>query len=360
MKQLHHTGTSDQKTKSENAEDISKSIYSVKFILSNSVCRDVYQVFSQICVLLQKVSSLPHTRYDQFMDVLADYKEMIMHVNIKSCPCSQFRDISAGSYSISPENMKEAKEIFSWPTFHEDISTLKETGKIVHVIQGQLVNDPIKDTRIGRKSKDTSKLLNEDDIIKAVEERGKSLVTHMSSRLEEKVYRKEDVKVIKNSRVILGARNLFLSVQSRGSITVSNLTCKKFMKSAVEVDSSLYTRISEEQFKTEYREYTRRLERLGNTVKGVSKLSDIELLELFLKPENTQLYQGIETVMSVMVRTALMISVESVVESWISTMEHHASQRRTLGEMLLQEEMVNRMVSKHNFWEIFNEECVNN
>ena len=39
-------------------------------------------------------------------------------------------------------------------------------------------------------------------------------------------------------------------------------------------------------------------------------------------------------------RAAVLISVESVVEAWISTMEHHASQRRTLGEMLLYGEMV--------------------
>ena len=44
--------------------------------------------------------------------------------------------------------------------------------------------------------------------------------------------------------------------------------------------------------------------------------------------------------MSSIVRAVLLISVESVVETWISTMEHHASQRRTLGEMLLYEEMV--------------------
>ena len=32
--------------------------------------------------------------------------------------------------------------------------------------------------------------------------------------------------------------------------------------------------------------------------------------------------------------------VESVVEFWISVVEHHASQRRTLGEMMLHEVMV--------------------
>ena len=72
----------------------------------------------------------------------------------------------------------------------------------------------------------------------------------------------------------------------------------------------------------------------------MKECSDMELLKIFLKPENLHLYQDIEMVMSVMARAALIISVESVVESWISTMEHHASQRRDLGEMHLHEEMV--------------------
>ena len=61
-------------------------------------------------------------------------------------------------------------------------------------------------------------------------------------------------------------------------------------------------------------------------------LSDMDLLEIFLQHENVHLYQDIETVMSVMVNAALLISVESIVESWISTMEHHSSQRGTMGD----------------------------
>ena len=69
-------------------------------------------------------------------------------------------------------------------------------------------------------------------------------------------------------------------------------------------------------------------------------LSDMGMLEMFLDPSNHHLYKDIEAIISVMARGALLISVESVVESWISIMEHHASQRRTLGEMTLHEEMV--------------------
>ena len=58
----------------------------------------------------------------------------------------------------------------------------------------------------------------------------------------------------------------------------------------------------------------RRLERVGQDPAN-KELSDIDLLELFLKPENQNIYQDIEGVMSSMVRAALLISVESVVET---------------------------------------------
>ena len=89
----------------------------------------------------------------------------------------------------------------------------------------------------------------------------------------------------------------------------------------------------------QYREYLKRLEILSK-VPANRELSDMELLELFLPPDNKQLYENVEAVLSVMARAALLISVESVVESWISVMEHHGSQRRSLGEMMLHEEMV--------------------
>ena len=92
-------------------------------------------------------------------------------------------------------------------------------------------------------------------------------------------------------------------------------------------------RVSEQEFKDQYREYVRRLESLTST-------EEKKHLEMFLDPSNHHLYKDIEAIISVMARGALLISVESVVESWISIMEHHASQRRTLGEMMLHEEMV--------------------
>ena len=339
VKELYSNGRSDEKKKAQTADVILKSIYNIKFSLNLAVLCDVYNIYSQIAVLLQKVSTLPHIRYDQFKELLEDYEEMLEHVDIKLCPCATFRNISEGDYSISDQHKEDALLVCSWPTLHTDIPTLKETGKIVHVIQGQLVADPLKDTRIGGRKKEATKLLNGDDIIKAVERRATDLVSHLSSRLEDKVYREKDVKMIKHTRVLLSSRNLMLSVVARGATTVSNLTWEKFLASSQEVDPTLLERTSKEEYRIQFREYVRRLETVARDPTK-RELSDMELLELFLQPEHAHLYQDIETVMSVMVRAALIISVESIVESWISTMEDHSSQRRTMGEMLLHEEMV--------------------
>ena len=153
------------------------------------------------------------------------------------------------------------------------------------------------------------------------------------------VYREADIQVIKNTRVILGSKNLMLSTAARGASTVSNLTWEKFLSSSVEVDPSLLQRVSVEEYRHQYRDYVRRLESIV-TKPAMRALSDMGLLELFLHPDNSHLYKDIEAVMSVMVRGSLLISVEAEVERWVSIMEHHASQRRTLGEMLLHEEMV--------------------
>ena len=91
-----------------------------------------------------------------------------------------------------------------------------------------------------------------------------------------------------------------------------------------------------EQFHGQYREYMRRLEELAADPEK-RKLSNMDILKLFTNPDRKDLYQEIEEIVSVIVRAALLISVVwSVVES---VMEHHASQRRTLGEMKIYEEM---------------------
>ena len=104
------------------------------------------------------------------------------------------------------------------------------------------------------------------------------------------------------------------SVVIRGAPTVAKLTWDNFFASSLEVDPSLLERVSAVELRVQYREYVRRIDSLSNEP-SKRELSNMQLLELFFLPEGQHLYKEIESVMSVMVRAALMISVESIVES---------------------------------------------
>ena len=102
-------------------------------------------------------------------------------------------------------------------------------------------------------------------------------------------------------------RNLMLSALSRGSVTAATLTWEKFYSSSVEVDPTLLDRISEEEYRIQYRAFVRRVETMGRDP-GRKDKSNKELLEVLLDPAYN-LFKDIEAVMSVLVRASLLISV---------------------------------------------------
>ena len=64
----------------------------------------------------------------------------------------------------------------------------------------------------------------------------------------------------------------------------------------------------------------------------------MELLELILDTKK-KLFHGIETVASVLCRAVLTMSVEAVVEGWVSIMERHASKQRSNGQLAIEMEV---------------------
>ena len=85
-----------------------------------------------------------------------------------------------------------------------------------------------------------------------------------------------------------------------------------------------------------YLEFLRRLETLHAQPKS-NDLTSIEILGMFLDPHKN-LFRDIETVLSFLCRAAVSKSVESVVESWISTLEKHAAGGRMLGQDRMEDE----------------------
>lgn len=101
-------------------------------------------------------------------------------------------------------------------------------------------------------------------------------------------------------------------------------------------ERDLLTRISAEEMRLQYKEFVRRMEELNEEV---DSLDSTALFSLFLDPQNN-LYKGIEAVLAVMANSGLVMGLESVVESWVSVMEHHNNPKRCLSQQRLENELM--------------------
>ena len=121
-------------------------------------------------------------------------------------------------------------------------------------------------------------------------------------------------------------------------MVVGNLIWQNFYKAATEIIPDLEEKISKFEFKEEFREYLGSVEKLSE-LEVNKKTSSMDILMTFLDPEK-KMYKGIENVMSVLARAAMMMSVEAVVEGWVSVMEHHSSKHRNLSENTMLDEVI--------------------
>lgn len=69
-----------------------------------------------------------------------------------------------------------------------------------------------------------------------------------------------------------------------------------------------------------------------------SEFSSMKILELMLETAGER-YIDCESIMDILTRAAVTKSVESVIESWISVLEHHANKRRQLNDERIHDEM---------------------
>ena len=102
------------------------------------------------------------------------------------------------------------------------------------------------------------------------------LFTRLSSWIEEKAYKEENVKIIKITRNIIKFESLIQRV----------LFCR-FLASAEEVDSELLKRVDYYELSLQYRNYLRRLDRLSKV--PVNR-------KLFLHPDKQKSYGNIFSV----------------------------------------------------------------
>ena len=351
-------GTAEQKEKSKKADLLLSEFYNVPFALSLSFLCDIYRVYATasnilqvkfnlmnvcqniICSIFQTVNVLPHIRYQQFNQVLSEYSWMIQTVAIPDCACSCFVDMSESKWEVKDEGWDQpeiVQEVCSWVTFHSTIRELKISGTFQKFPLAVLRPD-LGRTRAAVRQDQAMSLLDIDDFVNRAVAKASDVVDFLHMGLSTKVYDGEACAVISTVRTVLDLEKLVKTLHERGTVVVFNHSWDKFLIAAKEIDPGLDARIDKRDFRAEYDDYLWRMEETAAEEKN-RKLSSMELLEMLLDPE-LKMYQGIETVISILCRAALTMSVEAVVESWVSIMEHHSSKRRPLAEESMVEEVV--------------------
>lgn len=255
--------------------------------------------------------------------------------------------------TISPEN----KNLCFWPTFHEDLTNLKHKNQYQGIPMGTLVAEKFK-TRSAAAENLGNMDLNRDAVIQMVQKRGKCLVNFLKEGLSKKVFSAEDILVIEQGRTLLDLESLMEKVARFGAVQVSSTLFPKWFEASKFFEHDLEVIVSRTDYRSMFTEFLRKLEALHHkheqkkskqTPKQkvdqekqkkklvLQGLTSKEILGLFLNPVHN-LYQDIETVLNILCRAAVSKSVESVVESWISTMENHAAGGRPLGQDRMEDE----------------------
>jgi hypothetical protein len=110
------------------------------------------------------------------------------------------------------------------------------------------------------------------------------------------------------------------------------------MEAAKNIDPEMLEQCEMPEWREQYRSFYGKLG-IISSLPGSENFSSIEVMVRLLNTEG-ELFKGCEAVIGLLVQAAAMKSVESVVESWISVLEHHSNKSRNLSEDMIETEMI--------------------
>ena len=164
----------------------------------------------------------------------------------------------------------------------------------------------------------------------------KSVCSYLHKGLGE-VYSEKDQAMISNIRSVLDFKSLLEKVKTSGPVMVAQMTTRDFLEAAQNIDQEIFYQCSRAEMREQYQEFLRKvkgIEQMG----GSENFSSMDMMVLMMNTAARR-YRGCEAVMNILVQAATMKSVESVVESWISVLEHHSSKTRNLSTNSIDSEM---------------------
>ena len=156
------------------------------------------------------------------------------------------------------------------------------------------------------------------------------------------VFSAEAKELISKVRILLDLKGHVVMIDSIGAVLTAQQKMTIFHEAALHLDPSLPERCDELEWRAQFRQFCLALEKLKDleqVIQGGEELTSIQVLKMLLASEH-ELFKGCEAVIDILIQAALIISVESVVESWISVLEHHSSKTRNLSNNAIDAEMM--------------------
>jgi hypothetical protein len=329
-------GGNDGAEKARKADSIMGKIYNARFLLTLSALIDIYSVYSTISNNFQVVNRLAFDRKDIFDHNLHKFEKMLSSVEVCYCPCSFFFDYEEDVY-LEDEDWGTLKdmvmEVCDWPVLHGDICELKMRGTYRGVIVGCMEDEGSK-TRAGVEQTTRVMVLDLGKVIKTVNERAGIVTTFLHNGLSNDVYSNTDVIYLDNIRRLLDLKKIVKSIDQYGAASVSSNQYRSWLDAAKFLENDLFARISANELRLQYRDF---MSKLGELAPNVINMDNTEIFALFLNP-SLGYYKNIEGVIGILANAGVVMGLESVVESWVSVLEHHNNSQRPLTQERLEQE----------------------
>ena len=328
--------------KVEKATSLLNRVHNSTFLLSLSALVDIYNIYANISNVLQVVDILVFERLDIYDSNLEKLLKLGETVSTSNCCCNDYFDYTAypdntaNSFRAPGVAGKEvealAKEVCCWPVLHGDIREMLQTAMYRRVPVGSMAEESSQ-TRAGRRLAEKVAELNVPAVVKVVSSRADSIIQFLHSGLS-KVYSGTDRAQIESIRALLNFQFFIRAVGRSGANNTAAIHFKRWLDSARLLQPELLINISMDELKVQFRVFLRKLQELTPTIK---ELKDKEVFSLLLHPRHGH-YKGFESVLAILANASVAMGLESMVESWVSVMEHHNNPRRALTQARVEQE----------------------
>ena len=273
---------------------------------------------------------MPHVKYDKFeKECREKFLSMNRSVELASCPC---RDLPW------PSSQTRKKLSATGLTYTNTSESGRKKRTFRGVVMGSLSADPLKPSLRSAESEARKLSLQGDqEIIQSVYERMKNVTDYLYTGLEE-VYSCEDKKMLGNIRTVLDIERLLQLTKEMSPAVVVQREVSKFITAAEVIDQDFDVKYEKSEMRIQYRNFVESISEIGEQ-ENSENLTSIEIVVMMMNTEQKR-WRGCEAAMDIVCQAATMKTVESVVESWVSVLEHHSSKSRSLKAETIQREMM--------------------